>query len=299
MKTHITKEITTLLLITSLFGITGCGSSSDDSTPSNNNNPKEKPAIPENNNSIHSRVVGTWVLSDSNAPFDIILSMSDDGHYFMAQQTLGEDGVIGGLEVGTFTSTQTADFANAKPSINTNKGDTAVGLQAVVNTKTTPPTLDFKKDDGTLVHAKKLLPTSDHPEKAGWLIWDNTNKFDIMAFDGNGHYIFAQMDSAHPTMALNNGGRYNATEFGTYSLTKDTDKYVANLTPDAPTDMNVTCKNLGDAGCSTVAGDSNGDYGFNDLTDVSVEFPDKKTINITFTLNGKTKTASAELIRDR
>jgi hypothetical protein len=207
-----------------------------------------------------SPLVGTWIAPSEDAPFDTMVVVFDNKHYFMTQQRLGEDGAIGGVEVGEFTLSEDGKVAtDERPVINTNDEDSAVGAKIEF--------VDIDKMKIDELEFALLKATEEHPEAGTW-ITPVDDGFSLLVLDGS-NYMYSDIDLDVNSMGLNSDdGRNNATEFGTYTIDEDGN---FKATPAEKTDFD-------NAKVGDVAGDSNGDYGFNELKDIKVSFSDDENI---------------------
>ncbi|PWI32609.1 hypothetical protein DI392_14410 [Vibrio albus] len=224
-------------------------------------------------------LTGAWVYSEPGAPMAAVAVIVDNENYVGAQQTLGAGGVIGGVESGTYnlnTSDTESVFTSASPVINSNADDTLVGATLTVTSgASTAMTLSSEDGSGALT---KIVSTTDHPEAGAWYV-ENPDEITLIVLDGNGNYMHVDLNESYtgfydedyvsdstpsePSIdqlltAVNYGHAIvNATEFGTYTLNES----AITFTPAATTDFTAVCEDDGDAGCDTVAGNSNGDAG--------------------------------------
>jgi hypothetical protein len=221
-------------------------------------------------------LVGAWVYSDE-AAFDAILIIEDGSSYVGAQQVLGDGGVVGGIEAGDYDLIADNTFSVAdgdELTINSNGDDTVVGSTVTVNSDTTTATLTGDMDDGSIT-LSKIVRSDDHPEAGAWItidsVGDDTGSDVYLVMDGNGNYMQTQLDYSSEGMVAGSGdddcGYYNATEFGAY-VVNDDGSYA--FTPDSDT-----------ASEDTIAGDSNGCYGFDDVGIVEITVsPDGSTATL-------------------
>ncbi len=236
-------------------------------------------------------IVGAWAVAGEDSlgnavPFAALLIVVDNAHYFMTQQMLGMEGLIGGVEVGSYTLNNGA-FTLAEPFINTNAGDTATCGTMTDNGDGTALFAEVYGCGGITdpgeVNATRL---SNGAEAGAWIANytespDGNFSFVAMVLDGAGNYMLADVDSSQETTwsatTNSDGGKNNMTEFGTYVVNGGT----VTMTADAATDFSAVCTELDPSGCDTVAGDSNGDYGVNPLMTATVSFTDSNTLMIT------------------
>jgi hypothetical protein len=170
-------------------------------------------------------------------------------------------------------------FSDAKPVVNTNAGDTAVGVTITYNA--TNDTAVLK--DGTVLTRVNSTTT---PEAGAWIGWISDTSFVAIVLNGS-KYMYAVVDLANNSYAPDaKGNRVNATEFGSYTITQ-TGEFSA--TPDAATDFTVVCTDTVTSGCDTVAGDSNGNDGFNSFSNVVVKFVETDRIGVQYTQDGINK----------
>jgi len=209
--------------------------------------------------------------------------VADNSHYFMTQELLGAEGAIGGVEVGTFMLSANEDnITNAAPVINTNNGDTATNGYMTYNLSDDTATFT-ELQSGNSVVAHRVAATATYPEAGAWIAWEDDTHFTTIAMNGT-KYMFSSVNLTTDNYNLNqDGGRDNATEFGSYTLGSDG---AFTAVPDAATDFSAVCTDTNPSGCDTPAGDSNGIYGFNGVSNVSAVFPDNDHMTVTFTENG-------------
>lgn len=215
-----------------------------------------------------SPLVGAWALPATGVPMDALLVNLDNEHYFMTQQRVGMNGEIGGVEVGFMTLEADGNFSNYMPMVNTNAEDTAEGMTLYEVNATTAAILGGPQQlDG-------LQATAEHPERGAWIVnyerYEDSNyvwqvRFALLVLDGAGTYMVANVDTGVGNGLMTDGGRNNMTEFGSYAVNINGDGSVDLVyTPDAATDLSAVCTDLDSSGCDTLAGDSNGEYGFTD-----------------------------------
>lgn len=247
-----------------------------------------------------SPLVGAWALAGENTPFGALLVIADNQKYFMTQQALGAEGVIGGVEAGVYTLDGNK-FTNAQPVVNTNEGDTATAdgceegencdYNGVGSYDSETDTLTFGSAIGAedAAVATRLSATTEHPEAGAWISSGDDGINTVLVFDGNGHYMYADLDLSTDSMEINdNGGRDNATEFGTYII--EDGVFTPTIADD--TDFDATCDQEADEGCGTLAGNSNGNYGFENLQNIEVSFSDDNNVlNVSFEIDGETENA--------
>ena len=218
---------------------------------------------------------GAWVYSEPGAPFAGLAVILDDQNYFGAQQTLGEEGIIGGVEAGTYTLVDGV-FTDAVPTVNSNAGDTLVCDEIADNGDGTATISIYDCYTGTLQEEgllTQIVSTNESPEAGAWINTEGNINGDgetaiMLVLDGNGNYMEADLNVNYPDFYSVNGIIQNATEFGTYVVNGDG---TVSVTPAAVTDTSAVCTSSDTSGCGTIAGDSNAAAGFSDLANTTVE----------------------------
>lgn len=218
-------------------------------------------------------LAGVWVYSEGDVPMVVALAILDDTNYVGAQQTLGTEGVIGGVEAGTYTlSSDGTVFSDATPVINSNAEDTVVGATITVDSDGETATISTEEGDELTI--SKITSTDEHPEAGLWTADGDAGDSDgedlnIFIFDGNGNYMYVGLNYSYTGFNTleDEGIIQNATEYGTYVISDDGTSIT--MTPADATDTSAVCTDDDESGCDTVAGDSNEGAGFSDLyTDI-------------------------------
>ena len=221
-------------------------------------------------------ITGAWTVSSGGADMSLLLVNFDNKHYFSTQQSLGEGGKIGGIEVGNYTLNGD-NFTNADAkNLNTNAGDTA--KDAIFTYSPSNDSLNFAN-----ISMKRISDSSKNYVGA-WLAnyqeftVSNVNHYKavLLVLNSNNRYMEVDIDTSkeitHTTSANSDGGKYNMTEFGSYSIGASGN---TTFTVDKDTDLSLTCNDDGSGtGCNTVTGDSNFEYGFDSATSTSTTVKD-------------------------
>ena len=236
-------------------------------------------------NAINSSpLVGVWVLPGSTPPYDILLVIVDNNHYFFTQEALGANGVLGGVEVGAFTlNTAKTEATNFTPMVNTNGDDSAEGITLTYNsTNDTANVVDSEGDEFVLERVPSGAIDTSNLEKGGWVSFDpKTGELIAIVMNGS-RYMEADVNALDNSFGSDPYGRDNAAEFGSYTISGNS--FTPTVDPE-PTNLNVTCDDSNSTGgCGTLAGDSNGVYGLSSLMgDLNVTFVDDNHMKIVFT----------------
>ncbi|WP_345984863.1 tandem-95 repeat protein [Sulfurimonas sp. HSL-1656] len=241
-------------------------------------------------------LVGAWALGGITT-MDALLIVADNDKYMAVQQVLGSDGIIGGVEVGQYTLDAGGNFTNAAPLINTNAGDSAVGATVVDNGDDTATLTTVS--DGPAVFNR--LSSAISLEAGAWIMNQSTTgsvKFVILALDGAGHYMVADVDENQGSdpVEIEPGsfGRYNMTEFGTYVVEGNG---TVTMMPDAVTDESAVCTDADTSGCDTVAGDTNLEFGLTAYDASGHLVPVNMTVSFDATNNYMTLDSSMVFVR--
>jgi len=224
----------------------------------------------------NAAITGAWTVSSGSAAMSLLLVSFDNKHYFSTQQLLGEGGKIGGVEIGGYTlSGENFTNADAK-NVNTNVGDTAKDATFTYNSSNDSlnfETISMKRvNDSTknyvgawLANYKEFKVSNVNHYKAVLLVLNSDNRY--MQAD-----IDTSKETIHTAIVNSDGGKYNMTEFGSYSIDSNGN---TSFTIDKDTNLALICNDDGSGtGCNTVAGDSNFDYGFDSATSVSTTVKD-------------------------
>ncbi len=250
---------------------------------------------------------GVWTISGEDSdgnevPFGAVIAILNNGSYIAAQHALGENGVIGGIEVGPYTLASTtstgdtviapldADDGNDEDDqsnalyINSNVGDTFLDGQLTYTSSTTAQftSNDSGTDEDDEVYFTKIEATDDHPEAGAWINISGGNvdgdgeTTTILILDGNGNYMVSDLYySALDFNYIYDGEEIdviqNATEFGTYTINGDGTATMTPSTVDTSDSASFVCTDTVDTDCDAIAGDSNADAGFSSI--YSTTFP--------------------------
>jgi len=211
-----------------------------------------------------SPLVGAWNLSEKDDqnntyPFGALVVILDNQHYFMTQQVLGDNGILGGIEAGVYDiSTDKNVFSNAQPVVNTNAEDSAVDGSFTYNAANGTATFRDAESAATFT---SLRSTYEHPEAGAWIMVTGENTFTLFAADGSTYMITDVNLSDNST--TNN---VNKTEFGTYTFTNGL------FSPTPAKDTTNPTQN------DVIAGDSNGNRGLNSLSSMQVNFENNNDV---------------------
>ncbi|MBU1659439.1 tandem-95 repeat protein [bacterium] len=179
-----------------------------------------------------SPVVGAWLL---DGYMDIVLVVVDNAHYFMMQKDVGEGGIAGGIEVGTYTLENNTTLFGFTPDINTNAGDTAQGITLTYNS--TSDTISVPEFTNPMTRAAE----ADLPWTGAWFGEDGGITRALL-LSGDGKYMVADIDFANKTIhdisLTSNNELVNAFEIGTYNASTEINTLTVNLTANASYDFN-------------------------------------------------------------
>ena len=262
---------------------------------------------------------GVWTIagedSDGNpVAFGAVIAILNNGSYIAAQQTLGENGVIGGIEVGPYTLTTTSvtgdtviapldaddgidddDQSNAL-YINSNVGDTFLDGQLTYTSSTTAQftSADSGTDEDDEVYFTKIEATDDHPEAGAWIniegdLMGDEEDATILILDGNGNYMHCDLKYSNLDFYYIYDGDVadvirNATEFGTYEMSSDNSTITFTPSTDDSSDYDAYyCDDTDSSDCDAIAGDSNAHAGFSDASGVEIPVSfDDSTMSLQF-----------------
>lgn len=212
-------------------------------------------------------MIGAWSYADVNSddPLNINFVVLNSSDYYFAQGRVGNGGVEGGIEVGSFTVNNNVLTIGSTPVINTNAGDTAVGS-----------TLTYNPDNDTLtVNEAGIVMTRNKVAAEPWVgAWNVSNPAEadgidaLLTLDANGIYMVSNVEFSNPTIAAeldDPNGLANVFEMGTYSV----------VPVDGTTYVDITFT-------SESARDFNGQYGFSDSSGVPLRFDVSNYPNISF-----------------
>ena len=163
--------------------------------------------------------IGSWYDQTDG----IHLSFLDDTSYLLvvnSANTLGANGVLGGIEIGSFdVNTTDNSLANFTAVINSSGGDTLVG--STITYDATNDTLAL--NDGTTTYAfVRDDGNTTNPSIGTWLSTNTgvANEVVVLTLHSDGTYMSSNLDISATDFIDNSastGGIYNAFELGTYS----------------------------------------------------------------------------------